>query len=152
MVAETLRALRSGDYRDPHPGGVHAGGIHLVTSAALLPLIRAPPLAVGQVPEEEQGSPILPRGFSTLWDCSQTLPDEVGTPEDYEKVGRYIGDLLTRRHYRWVSRQEAVLQVVDRLLPELRVRGKEQLEDLERLLRHADALPTELGRLGDRQL
>jgi len=121
----------------------------LVASAALLLLMRPP--APPQPAADEQ-PPVLPHGLSSLRECGSLLPDETGSPEDYERVGRFVGDLLTRRHYRWVSRQEAVLQVVDRLLPELRLRGKEQLEDLERVVRHADSLLTEFNRLGDRQM
>jgi len=121
-------------------------------SAVLLLLIwMAPQPPQPQEKPEPTGSQ-LPRGFTGLGGTSSALDDEVGSTEDYERMGRFLGELLTQRHYRWVSKQDAVLQLVDGLLPELRASGTGQYEDLTLLWQHAQHTRNELHRLGDREL
>merc|ERR1712113_1147795 len=79
-----------------------------------------------------------------------TLVEEEGSKEDYERVGRFVGDLLKSRNYRWVSHQDAVLDVVDSLLPRLRTRGHEHYEDIQKLTQVAQRVQRDFGKLGDR--
>jgi len=64
------------------------------------------------------------------------LADEDGRPEDYEELGRFVGNLLRNRHYPWVSKKEAVQTIIKKALPKLHTGSKEQLQDLEELLAH----------------
>jgi len=128
---------------------VFAASCNVLSAVLLMPMKSSQPTP----PVLEQHTRgVLPHGFSSLEHACCTLEDEVGNQEDYEKVGRYVGDLLTRRHYQWVSKQDGVLALIDRLLPELRVRGHEHLEDLQTLMKHADSVQTEFHKLGERQL
>merc|ERR1712107_776069 len=127
---------------------VFSGVCSTLSGAMLLMLCRAST----STSEKKDREKIRMRGFSTLQDCPCELEDEVGSAEDYQKVGRTIGDLLMRRHYRWVSKQDAVLEMIDRLLPELRMKGDEQFQDLQQLSQHVQAIEIEFSRIGDRQM
>jgi hypothetical protein len=32
----------------------------------------------------------------------------VGVPQDCEELGKFMGDLLSQRRYRWISRKKAI--------------------------------------------
>ena len=40
--------------------------------------------------------------------AGDVLELEYGSAEDCQALGVYVGDLLTKRRYRWVSKREAV--------------------------------------------
>lgn len=71
-------------------------------------------------------------------DSEGPLKDEEGTGEDYANLAEHVGGLLTRGHYRWVSRKEAVYAMLEKLLPELSTDGKDQVRDLYRIWESAD--------------
>jgi len=45
--------------------------------------------------------------------------DEYGTPEEIEDLGVFVADLLTRRHYRWVTYNVALKKVLSDFFPPL---------------------------------
>lgn len=78
-------------------------------------------------------------GFADLEAVDQAtcLRDEQGSAGDYEELGRYLGELLTKRHYRWISHKQAVFDMLDEMLPELSRQASAHLTDLDKLIRHA---------------
>lgn len=81
--------------------------------AALLTLIAPKP--------REESPPVLekrPTLFGEEWQ------DEEGSDKDVEALGRFVADLLKRRHYKWVSRRVQIEQLLETLLPELETRDK----------------------------
>eukprot|EP00932_Pfiesteria_piscicida_P001752 SRR837773.11702.p2 GENE.SRR837773.11702~~SRR837773.11702.p2 ORF type:complete len:160 (-),score=62.69 SRR837773.11702:174-599(-) len=45
--------------------------------------------------------------------------DEQGTPEEIWDLGLYVSDLLTKRHYRWVTYNKALKNFLSDSFPEL---------------------------------
>jgi len=45
--------------------------------------------------------------------------DEVGSREDIESLGRFVADLLEKRHYQWVSKRADIERLLEHILPEL---------------------------------
>eukprot|EP00931_Biecheleriopsis_adriatica_P068155 TRINITY_DN42175_c0_g1_i1.p1 TRINITY_DN42175_c0_g1~~TRINITY_DN42175_c0_g1_i1.p1 ORF type:complete len:538 (+),score=52.39 TRINITY_DN42175_c0_g1_i1:69-1616(+) len=134
--------------RDPIVLPWLASGLCTVLSALLLLMVRVPSTEAAPPPQ----TPLLHgmNEFTDLRDVSSSLEQEVGSQEDYDRLGRHVGELLTRRNYRWVSKQKSTFKMLDRLLPELREIGKEQLEDLETIIRHARDSQRDLEKLAGR--
>jgi len=109
-------------------------------SALMLPVLRR-----GTAPGTRERRTIS--GFTDLLE-GEVVFDETGTPEDYQRVGEFVGRVLQERNYPWVSHQQAVLEMLDRLLPRLRSSGSDQVEDLELLATHAEHLQHEFSRPG----
>mmetsp|Transcript_6149 Transcript_6149/g.18403 ORF Transcript_6149/g.18403 Transcript_6149/m.18403 type:complete len:501 (-) Transcript_6149:139-1641(-) len=51
--------------------------------------------------------------------------DQVGSREDVDALGRFVADLLTKRHYQWVTKRSEIERMLDGLLPELQVSDRE---------------------------
>merc|ERR1712048_1011261 len=66
------------------------------------------------------------------------VDDECGHPADYEELGRFIGDLLTERHYKWISHKKATFDLFDKLIPELRPESGTYLQQLEAITTYAE--------------
>lgn len=125
-----------------------ASGLCTLLSAVALVMLRIPP---DRQPVPLR-TPMLQEHFSDLEGLNPSMPleQEIGTRADYERLGQHVGDLLTRRNYRWVSKQEGVFLMLDRLLPELRVTGNEQLQDLEEIVKRAREAERSLNKLAGR--
>lgn len=52
--------------------------------------------------------------------------DEVGRKEDIDALGIYMSNLLTQRHYRWVSRRAEIQSLLEKLLPPLDTGSREE--------------------------
>mmetsp|Transcript_105011 Transcript_105011/g.297099 ORF Transcript_105011/g.297099 Transcript_105011/m.297099 type:complete len:583 (-) Transcript_105011:71-1819(-) len=52
--------------------------------------------------------------------------DEYGTPEEIRDLGEFVADLLTTRHYRWVTYNEALKNCLNDFFPELAVTSEEE--------------------------
>jgi len=93
-----------------------AGGLCLVTAAVPLIADRCKPVAKGaQIKRKETG-------YGEDW------LDEEGQPGDVEVLGRYMADLLQKRHYKWVSRREEVELFLSRIIPEIHTSDREAYE------------------------
>lgn len=51
--------------------------------------------------------------------------DEVGSAEDINSLGKYVADLLTKGHYKWVTRRSDIEGLLAKLLPELDIANQE---------------------------
>lgn len=120
-----------------------------LSALLLIGLARSQAAVETKKDNNEVSSTRLLRGFTDLLCDDGDLEQEVGNSDDYERIGRYVGELLKQRNYRWVSKQEAVLHVIDKLIPALSVQRVEQVADLELLVRHAEGMQKELGKLGE---
>lgn len=109
---------------DPTFAPLVFSGVSLVVSAILHICIAEPPRAVGGPSGLETSTPRL---------------EEEGSPEDYEALGAFVGELMKRRRYRWVSRKREVYAMLDKLLPELSAEGDCHLAEMERIVAHAEA-------------
>jgi len=58
----------------------------------------------------------------------QDWQNEEGSSKDIEEIGNFVADLLTRRHYKWVSKRADIEQLLDKLLPELETWDKDSYE------------------------
>jgi len=115
-------------------------------SAAFLALAIAFHPAGGLVSDSKRGvtkRPPLPRGFTTLQGQTGPLRDEAPTPQDVTELGEWFADLLTSRNYQWVSRKDATREMIERLLPHLADGSHEHVEDLEKLMKHANLMDAE---------
>eukprot|EP00929_Paragymnodinium_shiwhaense_P111984 TRINITY_DN80232_c0_g1_i1.p1 TRINITY_DN80232_c0_g1~~TRINITY_DN80232_c0_g1_i1.p1 ORF type:complete len:549 (-),score=84.37 TRINITY_DN80232_c0_g1_i1:282-1838(-) len=54
--------------------------------------------------------------------------NEEGSKEDVQAIGKYVAELLTKRHYKWVSRRSDVEKLFDQLLPELETSSRDAYE------------------------
>eukprot|EP00747_Dinoflagellata_sp_TGD_P035249 gnl/TRDRNA2_/TRDRNA2_137752_c1_seq1.p1 gnl/TRDRNA2_/TRDRNA2_137752_c1~~gnl/TRDRNA2_/TRDRNA2_137752_c1_seq1.p1 ORF type:complete len:183 (+),score=32.90 gnl/TRDRNA2_/TRDRNA2_137752_c1_seq1:30-551(+) len=96
-----------------------------------------------QAPDSPAPAKRLPRSSSDLsvMDVEEDLEEEEGSPADYVELGEHVGRLLKERHYPWVSRKDAVHQMLDTMLPELKTKDQEHLLDLEKPSQKSQALP-----------
>lgn len=85
----------------------------------------------------------LLRGYTDIRGSDRELRDECPTDDDVKELGEYMADLLTRRHYQWVSRKEATHHMLEALLPELHTDSAGHIDDLDKLMKHADLLGAE---------
>lgn len=79
-----------------------------------LNVARFADLTAKDKPKDAQ--PALQRRASAYGDEWQ---DESGNPEDVARIGNFMADLLTKRHYKWVSRREDIENLLENALPEL---------------------------------
>eukprot|EP00931_Biecheleriopsis_adriatica_P029382 TRINITY_DN17449_c0_g1_i1.p1 TRINITY_DN17449_c0_g1~~TRINITY_DN17449_c0_g1_i1.p1 ORF type:complete len:539 (+),score=96.96 TRINITY_DN17449_c0_g1_i1:62-1618(+) len=61
--------------------------------------------------------------FGELWE------NETGSEEDVKALGKYVAQLLSDRHYKWVSRRADIEKLLDEILPELKVESREAYEE-----------------------
>lgn len=54
--------------------------------------------------------------------------DEKGSDEDILAMGRYVSQLLTERHYKWVSRRAEIELIFEQMLPQLETSDRESYE------------------------
>mmetsp|Transcript_106653 Transcript_106653/g.318811 ORF Transcript_106653/g.318811 Transcript_106653/m.318811 type:complete len:551 (-) Transcript_106653:52-1704(-) len=52
--------------------------------------------------------------------------DEYGTPEEIRDLGLFVADLLTTRHYRWVTYNKALKQVLSNFFPPLPIESDQE--------------------------
>lgn len=78
------------------------------------------------------------RGYSDI--DQGILEDEIGSEQDYADLGKFMGDLLTSRHYRWVSHKAQVYEMLEGLVPSVSTDAQLHKENLESILRHSQAL------------
>ncbi|CAE7570036.1 tetA [Symbiodinium sp. CCMP2456] len=104
-------------------------------SALILLAVQMPDL-----PEPQQSVSKMVRGFTDLKGAADSLELEYGSAEDCKALGEYVGGLLTKRRYRWVSRREAIYSMLDKLLPELSSGACDHVQDLERLMKHVEQM------------
>jgi len=86
------------------------GGLSLVSMGALL-FVRTP-----QTKEPLQKKPSV---YGSEW------KDETGSEEDVIAMGKFVTQLLTERHYKWVTRRAEIETILDNLLPELTTTDRE---------------------------
>jgi len=73
-------------------------------------------------PGKELSAPMLQKqatSFGTDWQ------DERGSKKDIEELGTFLSELLTKRHYQWVSKRAEIEALLDKLLPELETTDRE---------------------------
>merc|ERR1712061_153613 len=51
--------------------------------------------------------------------------DELGGLDDEKELGKFVGHLLSRGHYKWITRRSEIESLLERLLPELSVESKD---------------------------
>lgn len=75
-------------------------------------------------PKQEIKAPLERKktAFGEEWE------DETGEEGDVKAIGQFVAELLTRRHYKWVSRRAQVEKLLETLLPELEIRDKSAYE------------------------
>merc|ERR1740121_1086292 len=73
----------------------------------------------GQKPSKPQPLERKETMFDAEW------VDEVGSKEDIEALGRFVAELLSKRHYQWVSKRYQVESLLEHILPELDVSTRE---------------------------
>merc|ERR1719446_1117548 len=61
--------------------------------------------------------------FGELWE------NETGSEEDVKALGKYVAQLLSDRHYKWVSRRADIEKLLDEILPELKVESRDAYEE-----------------------
>merc|ERR1711972_265865 len=96
------------------------------------PFLMAGGLAIAQAgitwlvsvlyPAKKAPKPTLDRQetkFGVEWE------DEFGSDEDIQALGRYVADLLSKRHYQWVSKRSQIESMLDHMLPELQTDDRE---------------------------
>merc|ERR1711976_942744 len=94
-------------------------GVCCIISAILLIPLRNAHAHTRQRTEDQLEPLMCLTAHEDLMTSCCSLTEEEGSVEDYERVGRFVGGLLKERNYRWVSRQDAVLDVINHLLPRL---------------------------------
>ena len=99
-----------------------------------------------------QSRPSLPRGFTTLKGTTAVLTDEAPSPDDVHDLGEWFADLLTTRHYQWVSKKDAIRSLISNLLPELHETSCDHVDDLERLMKHANLMASDFNHHADHNL
>ena len=134
----------------PPPPVTHTPATALSAWPIPQPFAHASQVAQPPVQEEPAEPQRFIRGFTDLHEADAVLEDEVGTAHDYEQLGRYVGQLLTRRHYRWVSHRQSVYAMLDQLLPELSTDTPEHMADLQRLMKHATDMQRNFTKIDSR--
>mmetsp|Transcript_56564 Transcript_56564/g.132695 ORF Transcript_56564/g.132695 Transcript_56564/m.132695 type:complete len:508 (+) Transcript_56564:76-1599(+) len=88
--------------------------------------------SVASLPPKELSEPMLKKqatSFGSDW------KDEHGTHKEVEDLGNFVADLLSKRHYQWVSKKAEVEALLDKLLPELQTTDRDSyhhsIQDLE---------------------
>mmetsp|Transcript_68185 Transcript_68185/g.142492 ORF Transcript_68185/g.142492 Transcript_68185/m.142492 type:complete len:531 (+) Transcript_68185:136-1728(+) len=128
----------------------------LVSGLLLLPLLQAV-----SKPLDEQERRRRLRGFTDLLlageEGESAVEDDKAAPvpssEDISRLGDFMAELLSRKNYPWVTHQQSVFSMLDRVLPPLRSRKVDKYQDLELLDRHAEHMKNEFCKLGgDRQM
>lgn len=90
---------------------IFAGAVGL-TSASIILLLGMTQVKASSVSLE--GEPVRRRsGYGQAWE------DEEGSKDDIESLGRFVSDLLSKRHYKWVSRRAEIEKLLQMLLPEM---------------------------------
>jgi len=98
-------------------------GVALVAKALLTLVV--------QLPKEEPKGGLTKKGsiYGDRWQ------DEVGSAEDEQAMGKFITNLLSKNHYKWISRRSEIELLLEQLLPALSVESKDvydkQLHHLE---------------------
>jgi len=62
--------------------------------------------------------------------------DESYTDDDVKRLGSFMAELLTLKHYKWVSQKEAVEKMLTELLPSLEVTDKESYQHSFEMAQH----------------
>jgi len=100
-----------------------------------------------RLPQEEptpQRAPGLLQRQPTMY--GEEWKDEVGGPEDFKAIGKYVGELLSKNHYKWISHRSEIESLLEQLLPALSVENKDaydkQIHDLEMAAHHLQACAT----------
>lgn len=105
-----------------HLAQYNISAVWLVAGAALF--MKAFLTAFVQ-PAKEERQPSIGRRLTMY---GPDWADEVGSAEDVSRLGKYVADILTKGHYRWVSRKPEIESLLAKLLPELDVANKELYE------------------------
>mmetsp|Transcript_46677 Transcript_46677/g.117439 ORF Transcript_46677/g.117439 Transcript_46677/m.117439 type:complete len:682 (-) Transcript_46677:371-2416(-) len=85
--------LASSDIRLPFAGAAGIAMTGFIAQLMALPLV-----ASGKDPQKATGKVCTPR-----CDVTNKLVDEPGTQEDIRELGVYLADILTSRHYQWIT-------------------------------------------------
>lgn len=88
----------------------------------VLAFFVSPPAEDEKVP----GAVFVRQDGSTLY--GDLWEDEVGTAAEVEAMGRFVTELLTARHYKWVSRREEVMALLEKILVEIPVTDENAYE------------------------
>merc|ERR1712242_387203 len=86
-------------------------------------------LEVAMAPRGQPGSEA---GSSGSFAASGAI--EEGRSDEYDELGRYIGNLLKTRHYPWISQKDRIRCMLDKLLPELSTDSEQQQLDMKELM------------------
>mmetsp|Transcript_107898 Transcript_107898/g.170422 ORF Transcript_107898/g.170422 Transcript_107898/m.170422 type:complete len:517 (-) Transcript_107898:13-1563(-) len=91
-------------------------GVAIVIKAFLTIFVKKP---------EVQAAPALQRKASSY---GNEWEDEVGSLEDEKQLGKFVGNLLTKNHYKWISRRSEIEALLEHMLPALSVESKDKYE------------------------
>jgi len=86
---------------------------------------------------------------------SEGWQDEYGSPEEIRELGEYVAELLTKRHYRWVTYNTAVKNCLSDFFPELPVGSEENYKKAYDYVRNASRaleVPHDLRKCDDRMM
>uniref|UniRef100_A0A6S8E8T2 Major facilitator superfamily (MFS) profile domain-containing protein n=1 Tax=Aureoumbra lagunensis TaxID=44058 RepID=A0A6S8E8T2_9STRA len=90
----------------------------------------------------------LIRGYTDL--KGAPIIDECPDPQEVAELGAWMADLLTKRHYQFVTHKHQVRAMIQDLLPELSTDSSEaHVQDLERLVQHAEIMQAQFQRHGN---
>eukprot|EP00930_Biecheleria_cincta_P071688 TRINITY_DN59152_c0_g1_i1.p1 TRINITY_DN59152_c0_g1~~TRINITY_DN59152_c0_g1_i1.p1 ORF type:complete len:520 (+),score=98.89 TRINITY_DN59152_c0_g1_i1:47-1606(+) len=76
-------------------------------------------LAFVEAPKVETETPSKLQRRATAF--GEHWENEQGSEEDVKALGKYVAQLLTDRHYKWVTRRADIEKLLDDVLPELKV-------------------------------
>merc|ERR1740129_1245356 len=71
--------------------------------------------------DEEQGHSMV----KVTSEFGEDFKDETGSAKDVKELGEFVANLLTRRHYKWVSHRRSVEQLMEEVFPELDTSSRE---------------------------
>lgn len=87
--------------------------------------------------QRREPSKVEPAGIKradTLY--GEQWSDETYTDDDVKRLGAFMAELLTMKHYKWVSQKEAVEDMLTELLPSLEVTDKESYHHSFEMAQH----------------
>lgn len=131
-VMTGVRMLKSlGAVAGPIVSGILAGTdprLPFVAAAAAALLAAMMQLAALRATEQVQAL-ILGRravGLESALLGPDGWQDEYGTPEEIRDLGEFVADLLTKRHYRWVTYNHALKKVLIDFFPPLPIESEQE--------------------------
>lgn len=108
------------DYTD-EDGHRHPFGLPFLVASSLYFVAQIFVLAVGRMGRKTAPSKLVrkPTGYGQQW------VNEAYTDKDVQLLGTFMANLLSQKHYKWVSQRDQVQDLLSSLVPELDVQDKE---------------------------